>query len=91
MSEPHPAGKIRSKTVYNIERTISADIHFPHQMAPGYREVMVAPSEGVVYHYKANPSDKWLKDVQYEHESRLDIFRDQLIRGVANIALQLGL
>lgn len=82
---PYPGDKVRSKTIYNIDRTISADVHFPYQLVPGYREVMVAPSSAVVYHYKTQPPNKWLNGVPYTHESRMDLFKNQLLTEVAKV------
>ena len=56
-----PAGKIRSKAMYDADLAISLDLHSPYQLTSGAKEYIVDPSEGMLHHYRSYPMESFAK------------------------------
>ena len=48
-----PAGKIRCKSMYDPRKVLKIDIHFPYQLLPGFKELIVDPKIAILHHYRA--------------------------------------
>ena len=59
-----PAGKIRSKAMYDADLAISLDVHSPYQLTSSAKEYIVEPSEGMLHHYRPTPMENFRKNPQ---------------------------
>ena len=62
-----PAGKIRSKAMYDADLAISLDLHSPYEMTSGAKEYIVEPSEGMLHHYRSYPMESFAKYPERYH------------------------
>ncbi len=60
--KPHPPGKIRCKSMYESEKAISLDLHFPYEMIKGAQEYILDPDEGLLHHYRISPLTSFRKN-----------------------------
>ena len=56
-----PAGKIRSKAMYDADLAISLDLHSPYALTSEAKEYIVDPSEGMLHHYRSYPMESFVK------------------------------
>lgn len=57
----YPAGKIRSKSIYNMDNVVSIDVHSHFKLIPGSQEYVISPEVGVLHHYRKDPSETFRK------------------------------
>ncbi len=60
--KPHPPGKIRCKSMYDSDKAISLDLHFPYEMIKGVQEYILDPDEGLLHHYRILPLTTFRKN-----------------------------
>jgi hypothetical protein len=51
-NEVYPPGKIRCKSIYEMEKTVQVNIHFPYALLPGFKEYIVPSEEAILHHYR---------------------------------------
>ncbi|XP_064625271.1 uncharacterized protein LOC135486421 [Lineus longissimus] len=52
-SEVFPPGKIRCKSIYEMEKTVQVNIHFPDTLLAGVQEYIVPAEEAMLHHYRS--------------------------------------
>ncbi len=65
--KPDPPGKIRCKSMYDSDKAISLDLHFPYEMVQGAHEYILDPHEGLLHHYRISPMETFRKHPERYH------------------------
>ncbi len=60
--KPQPPGKIRCKSMYDSEKAISLDLHFPYEMIKDAEEYILDSHEGLLHHYRPSPMESFRKN-----------------------------
>ena len=67
-----PPGKIRCKSMYEADKAISIDLHFPYLLVPGAKELILDPKDGMLHHYRPYPMETFAK-----HPERYTFIEDR--------------
>ncbi|KAI0218077.1 hypothetical protein LSAT2_030187 [Lamellibrachia satsuma] len=59
--EVTPPAKIRCKSMYQADKAIAIDLHFPYKLVAGAAEHMMPPAEGMLHHYRPYPMESFAK------------------------------
>ena len=81
--EVTPPAKIRCKSMYQADKAIAIDLHFPYKLVAGAEEYMMDPAVGMLHHYRPYPMEnfaKWPERYRFIEDRYMEKYKNKLIK-----------